>query len=124
MISKLRLEVHDPDHRDTLVRDPGALNILGGYAGHYCNVPTRVNPDIAACSMIVSGLRIFDIRDPHNPREVAYHNAPVQPRLLPLPARASNWAMSSPAFAPERKEIWYTDAYSGFHVVRVTNGVW
>ena len=124
VISKLRLEVHDPDHRDTLVRDPGALNILGGYAGHYCNVPTRVNPDIAACSMIVSGLRIFDIRDPHNPREVAYHNAPVQPRLLPLPARASNWAMSSPAFAPERKEIWYTDAYSGFHVVRVTNGVW
>ena len=32
--------------------------------------------------------------------------------------------MSRPAFVPERKEIWYTDGYSGFYAVRVTNGVW
>ena len=33
-----------------------------GYAGHYCSVPTRRNPRIVACSMILSGLRLFDIR--------------------------------------------------------------
>lgn len=124
VVSNIRLEVHEPENRAALAGDPGASNLLGGYVGHYCNVPTRVDPDIAACSMVLSGLRIFDIRDPLNPREVAYFNAPVQPRLLPLPARASNSPLSSPAFAPERKEIWYTDAYSGFYVVRVTNGVW
>ena len=32
--------------------------------------------------MWISGLRVFDIRDPHNPREIAYLNAPVQDRLL------------------------------------------
>ena len=32
--------------------------------------------------------------------------------------------MSSPAFVPERREIWYTDVYSGFYVVRLTNGAW
>ena len=32
--------------------------------------------------------------------------------------------MSSPSFVPERKEIWYTDGYSGFYVVRVTNDAW
>ena len=124
IVSNIRLEVHEPENRELISRDPGALNLLGGYAGHYCNLPSRVDPPIVACSMMLSGLRIFDIRDPRRPREVAYFNAPVQPRLLPLPARASNLALSSPAFAPERKEIWYTDGYSGFYAVRVTNGVW
>jgi hypothetical protein len=124
VISNLRLEVHEPENREEIAKDPGARNIAGGYAGHYCNIPTRVNPDIAACSMILSGLRIFDIRDVKHPREVAYYNAPVNPRLLPLPAQASNWPMSRPSFVPERKEIWYTDGYSGFYAVRVTNGAW
>ncbi len=124
IVSDLRLEVHEPENRAEIADDPGASNITGGYAGHYCDIPTKVDPDIAACSMILSGLRIFDIRDPANPREVAYFNAPVQPRIITQPAPASNWAMSKPAFAPERKEIWYTDGYSGFYVVRVTNGAW
>lgn len=124
VVSNLRLEVHQPENRETIANDPGASNIIGGYAGHYCAVPTRVDPDIAACSMILSGLRIFDIRDPLHPREIAYFNAPVQPRILTVPAPASNWAMSKPAFVPERKEIWYTDGFSGFYAIRVTNGVW
>ena len=37
--------------------DPGTSSPIQGYAGHYCNVPTRVDPKIVACSMIVSGLR-------------------------------------------------------------------
>lgn len=125
VISDMRLAVHNPENFATQANDPGAGNSqVGGYAGHYCNVPSRVDPPIVACSMILSGLRIFDIRDPHHPREVAYFNAPVQPRIITAPAPASNWAMSSPSFVPERKEIWYTDGYSGFYVVRVTNGAW
>lgn len=124
VISDIRLEVHDPKNRAAIANDPGAQNPAGGYAGHYCNIPSRVNPDIVACSMILSGLRIFDIRDPLKPREIAYFNAPVQDRILTQPAPASNWAMSSPAFVPERKEIWYTDGFSGFYAIKVTNGAW
>ncbi|MBA2637123.1 MAG: hypothetical protein H0U79_02680 [Solirubrobacterales bacterium] len=25
---------------------------------------------------------------------------------------------------PKRKEVWYTDAYTGFYAVRLTNGAW
>jgi len=32
--------------------------------------------------------------------------------------------MSSPAFAPERNEIWYSEGRSGFYAVRLTNGAW
>ncbi|MEQ1786580.1 MAG: hypothetical protein ABL966_05970, partial [Acidimicrobiales bacterium] len=76
---------------------------------------------IVACSMILSGLRVFDIRDPHHPKEIAYFNAPIPDRAILAP---SNFAMSAPAFAPERGEIWYSDGFSGFYAVRVTNGAW
>ena len=127
VVSNLRLQVHQPENFAAQDDDNGAKNPVQGYAGHYCNVPTRVDPRIVACSMILSGLRVFDIRDPLKPREIAYFNAPVTPRIIPpagiVPA-PSNWAMSSPSFVPERGEIWYSDGLSGFYAVRVTNGVW
>jgi hypothetical protein len=70
-----------------------------------------------ACTFILSGLRVFDIRDPYHPKEIAYFNAPVPPG-------GSNYAMSAPAFDPSHAQIWYTDANSGFYAVRITNGVW
>jgi len=120
VISNLRLEVHQPENFPAIAGDPGTFSPIQGYAGHYCNVPTRVDPQIVACSMILSGLRVFDISDPYNPKEIAYFNAPVQPRSVTDP---SNYAMSSPSFVPERDEIWYSDGYSGFYAVRLTNGV-
>jgi hypothetical protein len=124
IISNLRLEVHQPENRAILADDPGAQNPTQGYAGHYCNIPTRVDPTIVACSMIISGLRVFDIRDPHHPREVAYFNPPLIPRTGAGFFEQSHWAMSSPSFVPERKEIWYSDGFNGFFVVRLTNGAW
>lgn len=121
VISNLRLEVHQPESFATTAGDSGAGNPIQGYAGHYCNVPQRTDPGIVACSMILSGLRVFDIRDPYQPKEIAYFNAPVQERAIP---EASNYAMSSPSFVPERGEIWYSDGFSGFYNVRVTNGAW
>lgn len=129
VVSEIRLDVHRPQSRAEIANDPANSNgrgtgLVGGYAGHYCNIPTRVNPTIVACSMISSGLRIFDIRDVFNPVEVAYFHAPILPRPVPVPSQAIGFAMSSPTFAPERKEVWYTDIYNGFHAVKVTNGAW
>ena len=75
-----------------------------------------------AYSFIASGLRVFDIRDPERPRELAYYVAPVGPSSTAGPP--SNYAMSSPAFAPERREIWYSDGNTGFYALRVAEGVW
>jgi hypothetical protein len=65
--------------------------------------------------MILSGLRVFDIRDPYHPREVAYFN---------MPPSGGSHAMSAPAFDPGRGDIWYTDGASGFWAVHITNGAW
>jgi hypothetical protein len=122
VISDLRLEVNQPENRAGLTGDPGANNPVAGYAAHYCAVPQRAEPGIVACGFILSGLRIFDIRDPPPPKELAYYNAP--PTQGPTNFGASDFAMSAPTFVPQRAEVWYADGNSGFYAVRLTNGVW
>lgn len=122
VVSDIRLEVHQPENRAVIAEDPGADGLVQGYAGHYCNVPRRTDPGILACSFILSGLRVFDIGDPRNPREAGYFVAPLVPRFgTDAP---TNNAMSRPSFVPERREIWYTDGNSGFYALRVAKGAW
>jgi hypothetical protein len=123
VVSNLRLEVNSPEAQAGEQQDdPGASSGLQGYDAHYCAVPQRDEPGIVACSFIVSGLRVFDIRDPHRPLEIAYFNQP------PAPGARGNYsgsyAMSAPTFVPERGEIWHSDGNSGFYNVRITNGMW
>lgn len=108
VVSHLRLDVHDPAVRDDVMGDPGASAVVRSYTGHYCSVPTRDNPRIAGCSMIGSGLRLFDITDVRRPREVGYFNQPG-------PDGAS--AMSQPAWDIARRQVWYTDTDEGFFAV-------
>ncbi|MBV9412223.1 MAG: hypothetical protein JO148_11545, partial [Acidimicrobiia bacterium] len=123
VISNMRLQVNQPaDRAGDEVNDPGATFPVQGYAGHYCAVPSRGDPGIAACGFIMSGLRVFDIRDPYHPREIAYANFPTNATKPGEPA--SSFDMSAPAFDPARGEIWYADGNSGFYNVHITNGVW
>jgi hypothetical protein len=122
VVSDIRLEVHQPENRAQLAGDPGASSPLQGYSGHYCSVPQREEPGIVACSFIASGLRVFDIRDPEKPKEIAYFVAPLERSSTAGPP--SNYAMSAPAFVPKRGEIWYSDGNTGFYAVRVAKGVW
>jgi hypothetical protein len=126
VVSNIRLAVHQPENRAAIAGDYGTQSPVQGYAAHYCNVPRRVDPQIFACSMILSGLRVFDIRDPENPKEIAYFMPP--PSTISATGGSfiderANWAMSQPAFALERNEIWYSDGTSGFYVLRLTDDV-
>jgi hypothetical protein len=125
VVSNLRLQVHQPWARKTTQQlDPGAAIPVQGYAGHYCSVPTRRNPKLVACSMILSGLRVFDISRLGRPREAAYFNKPSVPLSNSLnPTALGAYAMSQPTWDIRRKSIWYTDGNKGFYVVRLTNGV-
>ncbi|MCW2608254.1 MAG: hypothetical protein JWO60_2947 [Frankiales bacterium] len=117
VVSDLRLEANQSEHLDEQADDPGAGAALGGYTAHYCAAPSRVDPGIVACSFILSGLRVFDVRDPLRPREVAYDSPPQ-------PGDTVAAAVSAPAFVPERREVWYTDGSAGFRVVRLNAAAW
>ena len=123
VVSNLRLAVHQLANRDGPQRnDPGARSPAQGYAGHYCSVPRYRNPGIVACSMIASGLRIFDVRDPQHPVEVGYYNQPTVPDAAD-PGREGAYAMSAPAYDLKRRQVWYSDGNSGFHVVKLAKRI-
>jgi hypothetical protein len=115
--SNLRLTVNNHPAETT---DPGDSGVLQGYQAHYCDVPSRINPTIVACSFIMSGLRVFDIQDPAHPREIAYFNKPVLPGQKM--GKSGSFAMSAPAYDPVHMDIWYTDGESGFWAVHITPG--
>jgi hypothetical protein len=123
VVSNIRLAVNNQQARHgSEQNDPGASLPVQGYAGHYCSVPRRVNPGLAACSFIASGLRIFDISHPYHPREVGYFNKPTMPGAKP--GHEGSWAMSAPAWDPAHRQVWYSDGNSGLYAVRLTNGLW
>ena len=121
VISNLRLAVNQEKAQSgEQNQDPGATATAQGYRGHNCSIPTRVDPTIVACSFIVSGLRVFDIADPRNPQEIAYFNGKVKPSTDGGLLRLGAFAMATPVYIPERREVWYSDGNLGFHVVRLT----
>ena len=128
VVSNIRLEVHNPENRAELLGDYGSgpSDTLGfmGYNAHYCEVPQRHEPGVVACTMILSGMRLFDIRDPYHPVELAYFNGPIQPENGNPEFDPAAYAMAAPAFVPARNELWYSDGNSGFYSVRVTNNAW
>jgi hypothetical protein len=125
VISNIRLQVNQPENRAAVAGDPGASSPAQGYASHYCGIPREVDPGIVACSFIASGLRVFDIRDPEHPKEIAYFDAPpAGSGGGDSPLEKSDYAMSRPSFVPARGEIWYSDGNSGFYSLRVSKDVW
>jgi len=125
IVSNLRLAINNPEDHKKYGSDPGAQGSGGGaqgYAAHYCNIDSQTNPHFAACSFIASGLRLFDISDVNAPKEVGYFVPPVQAKFENQGA-ASAYAMSMPAFIPERNEIWFTDGTSGFYVLRMVPSI-
>jgi hypothetical protein len=123
VVSNLRLQVNQPADHHAAGNDPGTFSPAQGYAAHYCNIPTRVDPKIVACSFIASGLRVFDISDLLHPKEIAYFVSPTTPNTE-TGYSESDYAMSQPMFDPARHQIWYTDGGTGLYVLRVDNGVW
>ncbi len=121
VVSDIRLAVNRAEAQGAdLEADPGNDQSFQGYQGHYCSLPSRVDPNILACTFIMSGLRVFDISDVTKPREIAYHNKPILKGTSSNPNRAGSFAMSAPAYDEATGDIWYSDGNSGFYAVRLT----
>ncbi|MCU1599978.1 MAG: hypothetical protein JWO22_687 [Frankiales bacterium] len=115
VVSNLRLEVNQPEVYDELQNDPGNGGTGRGYQAHYCTLPSRVDPSVIACSFIMSGLRVFDIRDVAHPQELAYVNEPTISGDLNTGA----FAMSAPAYDPASEDVWYSDGNKGLYAVHL-----
>src|ERR1700681_334349 len=75
LVSRLMLETHDPANCAKVLPDLVGLSSFT-YGSHYCSVDNRHNATTLACGYFNSGIRVFDIRDPVRPKEIAYYNPP------------------------------------------------
>jgi hypothetical protein len=134
----VKLEVHLDQNAAYFNADGGPSPIFI-YDGHYCAVDRNVNPTALGCGYFESGVRVFDIRDPERPKEIAYYNPPALPnkplygssRYNPLAEGApglwdgtADHCSAQVRFVPERAEIWTQCQDNEFMVLHFTNGVW
>jgi hypothetical protein len=77
IVRQLRLEINRPEHVQARAEDTSQNGIFG-YESHYCTLDRLVDPTALACGWVQSGIRVFDIRDLAQPKEIAYFNPPGQ----------------------------------------------
>ena len=120
VVSKLKLEIQMPEHREQANEEAAGSGSFG-YNAHYCGVDQRTEPTVLACSYFQSGVRVFDIRDPMQPREVAYFNPGGDGVVRPGSqngAATSGYPSAQVRLVPERSEVWFTDQGKGFFIAR------
>jgi len=74
-VSRLIPQVADPARCKDVMHDP---TLYGGYGSFACSVDNVDNAKLLACGNFEAGLRVFDIRDPTRPLEVAYYKPPAR----------------------------------------------
>lgn len=103
ILSKIRLQIQQADKATLRQQDLGN-NGLFGYEGHYCSVDRTNDPQALACGYFQSGVRVFDIRNPVEPKEIAYYNPPSQTgKAATLPG--SEHAGSPAGYGPSVSDI-------------------
>jgi hypothetical protein len=72
-IAQLMLQTSSPKNCAKIEPDIAGLTVFT-YGSHYCSVDNRSNATAVACAEFNSGIRVFDIREPARPKEIAYFN--------------------------------------------------
>jgi hypothetical protein len=130
--AKLMLEVHDPAHCAATLTDTANPQVsIFRYDSHYCTVDDPNNAKLAACAYFQAGVRVFDIRDPYRPKEVAYYKpgavgsaarpgSDLGTRIL---YRDHDWSSSNTRFIKIKgvNYLWMTSQDNGFQVLKFTN---
>jgi hypothetical protein len=127
LVTNLALETHDLRNCARVMPDTVGEGIFV-YGAHICSVDNRENATALACAYQQSGIRVFDIRQPAAPKEIAYFNpAPViESRTSPLQPNPSkvNSCAAPAGFDFDRKLLTTACARSGALVLKFENGVW
>jgi len=132
IVSRLGLETHDPANCTKVLPDLVGLSIFT-YGSHYCSVDNKQKATTLACGYFNSGIRVFDIRDPTQPKEIAYYN----PAGTKTASSGSNhnlannyvpggpdWCSAQVHLNADNGTLWSTCQDNGVLMLKFTNGVW
>jgi hypothetical protein len=132
VVAKLMLEAYDPKNCDKVLPDLAGLGSFT-YGAHYCSVDNRQNATTLACGYFNSGIRVFDIRNPLRPKEIAYYNpagttvsSPGSNHLRTggWVAGGADWCTAQVRLDVATGTLQTTCQDNGFLSLKFTNGVW
>ncbi len=130
LVSKLILEVNQPVNCVQASMDTTGM-VIFGYDSHYCSVDDTNNATLLACGFFNSGLRLFDIRNPHQVKEIGYYNPAMKAGQkggstfnLTGNCFSADWTSSRPRIVKERGEIWFTSQCAGFQAVKMSSSIY
>jgi hypothetical protein len=132
LTSELVLEMNAAGKCASVLPDLVGLSIFT-YGTHYCSVDNRNNATTLACGMFNSGLRVFDIRNPRRPKEIAYFypagvatlsggsNHPLGNNFVP---GGPDWCSAQVHLDADRGTVWSTCQDNGLLMLKFERGVW
>jgi hypothetical protein len=137
IVSRLALEVHNPANCSKVLPDLVGLSIFT-YGSHYCSVDNKHYATTLACGYFNSGVRVFDIRNPRRPREIAYFNPAGETTVRPGSNHVigNNFVPGGPDWCSAQTHLhiadghgrqgtlWTTCQDNGLVMLRFEHGVW
>jgi hypothetical protein len=112
---RLTLGVNRPEGCLATFTEPDRASNLLLYTSHYVTVDDPEDATLAFVSWYSAGLRVFDIRDPAHPVEIAYFNPPVGTAGTQLHDSTTTY----PRYLPESGQIWVGSGVNAFWVVEL-----
>jgi len=137
IVSRLALEIHNPANCAKVLPDLVGLTTFT-YGSHYCSVDNKRNATTLACGYFNSGIRVFDIRNPRHPKEIAYYNPAGVTTASPGSnhVRPGGWVAGGPDWCSAQVHLhiadghgrqgtlWTTCQDNGLLTLKFENGVW
>jgi len=133
VVTKIMHEVHDAKNCPQVLPDLVGLTVFT-YGTHYCSVDNKHHATTLVCGMFNSGIRVFDIRDPLRPKEIAYYNPAGTTTASPGSnhnAIGANWRPGGPDWCSAQAHLdaktgtlWTTCQDNGVLTLKFRKGVW
>jgi hypothetical protein len=124
LVKNLILQVNDPKNCSLVMPEVQAMGAGGDplasaflYDIHMCSVDNRDDATTLACGYFDSGIRVYDIRDPAHPKEIAYW-------VPPAPPGEFGWCAAIPILDASKGVLYSSCANSGVVALKFRHGVW
>jgi hypothetical protein len=116
-VAELPIQVNELENCWTFREDTTGGVLL--YTSHYVSVDDPRNASLVFITWYSSGLRVFDVRDPAHPKEVAYLNPPVGPDA----GVSHDSSTTYTRWVPEKGQVWFGSGVRGFNVAELAPSV-
>lgn len=121
-VSDISLEVNNLANCSNTERD------VANYSAHYVGFDNVQDATLMFTTHYTGGLRVWDIRDPANPVEIAYWHPAPNPNVPTVPlaeffgSSGSRWdaVPTYVRYRPETGEIWIASYSAGFQILKLT----